>query len=79
MHRLLVLGRAVKFQDQASLEQIRNLATAEAAPISGQVVILAGGTSGEIRRGNTSRSCWRDSKDFTERSLQAVRPPGSAG
>jgi hypothetical protein len=49
VHRLLGLGRAVKFQDETSLEQIRNLATAGAAPISGQVVILAGGTSGEVR------------------------------
>jgi hypothetical protein len=47
--RLLRLSQAVKFQDKASLEQIRNLATAGAALISGQVVILAGGTSGEIQ------------------------------
>jgi tetratricopeptide (TPR) repeat protein len=47
--RLLILGRAVKFQDQGSLEQIRHLAMAKAAPISGPLVILAGGTSAEVR------------------------------
>ena len=46
--RLLVLGRAVKFQDQASLQQIKDLATAKATPIPGPVVILAGGTSAEV-------------------------------
>jgi pentatricopeptide repeat protein len=49
VRRLLVLGRAVKFQDKACLEQIKNLATAKAPPISGPVVILAGGTSDEVR------------------------------
>src|ERR1035437_6637619 len=38
---LLILGRASKFRDTASLEQVMNLATAKAAPISGPVVILA--------------------------------------
>jgi hypothetical protein len=47
--KLLVLGRAVKFQDQAFLEQVRLLATANVAPILGPVVIVAGGTSAEIR------------------------------
>jgi hypothetical protein len=49
VRRLLVLGRAVKFQDKASLEQIMNLTTAKAAPISGPVIIVAGGTSSETR------------------------------
>jgi hypothetical protein len=44
---LLILGRAVKFQDTTALEQVKNLATAKAAPISGPVAILAGGTSAE--------------------------------
>jgi len=47
--RLLVLGRAVKFQEQASLEQVRQLATANAAPVPGPVVIVAGGTSAGVR------------------------------
>jgi SLOG in TRPM, prokaryote len=49
VHRLLRLGWAVKFQDKASLEMIRNLATVGARPISGQVVILVGGTGGEVQ------------------------------
>jgi hypothetical protein len=47
--RLLVLGRAVKFQNTDSLELIKNLATAKAAPISGPVIIVAGGTSAATR------------------------------
>ena len=46
---LLILGRAGKFRDTASLEQVMNLATAKAEPISGPVVILAGGTIAEFR------------------------------
>ena len=49
VRRLLVLGLALKFQDKDSFEQIVNLATPKAASIPGPVVILAGGTSGEVR------------------------------
>ncbi len=49
VRKLLVLGRAVKFRDRSSLDQILNLATSNAGPILAPVLILAGGTSPEIR------------------------------
>ena len=49
VRRLLTLGLAAGFQNQACLEQMAHLATPKAAPISSRVVILAGGTSVEAR------------------------------
>jgi hypothetical protein len=49
VHKLLTLARAVKFHDKTALEQSMNLATPNAAPISGPVIILAGGTSAEVQ------------------------------
>jgi len=47
--RLLILGRAVKFQEKDSLEQIKKLAAERATPIPGPVIIVAGGTSADIQ------------------------------
>ena len=47
--RLMILGRAVRFQEKDSLEQIKKLATAKATPITGPVIIVAGGTSADIQ------------------------------
>jgi ppGpp synthetase/RelA/SpoT-type nucleotidyltranferase len=44
VHRLLLLGRAVKYQDQASLEKVKSMATANSSPITAPVVIVAGAT-----------------------------------
>jgi len=44
VRKLLILGIAGKFKDQASSAQIRKLATAKASPITGPVIIIAGGT-----------------------------------
>jgi ppGpp synthetase/RelA/SpoT-type nucleotidyltranferase len=49
IRRLLILGRAVKFKDGSSLDQIKNLATSSATSISGPAIILAGGTSEDAR------------------------------
>ena len=51
VRRLLILGRAVKFQEKDSLEQIKKLATAKVTPITGPVIIVAGGTSADIQIG----------------------------
>jgi len=47
--KLLMLGRAVKFQDRPSLDQIRMLATTGVAPIAEPVVIVAGKTNAETK------------------------------
>jgi ppGpp synthetase/RelA/SpoT-type nucleotidyltranferase len=43
--RALKLGLAVKFQDEVSLAQLKELATPNVFPIPGPVVIVAGGTA----------------------------------
>jgi len=48
VRKLLVLGRTVKFQDKDSLEQINKLAWANASPIIGPVIIVAGGTRADV-------------------------------
>jgi hypothetical protein len=53
--KLLILCRAVKFQDKASLEQIKKLATVNAFPFPGPVIIIAGGTSADIQIGEYHR------------------------
>jgi len=45
---LLLLGRAIQFQENTSLEQIKKLSTAKASPISNPVIIVAGGTNAEF-------------------------------
>jgi hypothetical protein len=47
--RLLIISRAVKFHEIASLEQIRKLVTANTSPITGPVVIIAGGTNADVQ------------------------------
>jgi tetratricopeptide (TPR) repeat protein len=47
--RLLIISRAVKFHEKASLEQIRKLATTNTSPITGPVVIIAGGTNADVQ------------------------------
>ena len=49
VYRLLIISRAVKFHEIASLEQIGKLATANTSPIAGPVVIIAGGTNADVQ------------------------------
>ena len=46
--RALTLGRAVKFHDKTSLALIKDLTTANSAPIPSPVLIVAGGTGAEV-------------------------------
>jgi len=62
--RLLILGRAAKFHEKDSLEQIKKLATPKAAPISGTIIILAGGTGAEIQIGDYQQLLLDGFRDF---------------
>jgi len=64
VRKLLILGLAVKFQDKASLEQIKKLATAKASSITGPVIIVAGGTSADIQIGEYRQLLLDGFRDF---------------
>jgi tetratricopeptide (TPR) repeat protein len=62
--KLLLLGRAVKFQEKDSFEQIKKLATPKAAPISGPILIMAGGTGADVQMGEYQKILLDGFRDF---------------
>jgi ppGpp synthetase/RelA/SpoT-type nucleotidyltranferase len=48
IRKALILGLAVKFRDKTSLAIIKDLATANASPISSPLIIVAGGTAADV-------------------------------
>jgi ppGpp synthetase/RelA/SpoT-type nucleotidyltranferase len=77
--RLLILGRAVQFHDEASLEKIKQLATAKASSIPGPVIIMAGGTRADFQAEETGSLLLDGFRDFHGTVIGGATMAGISG
>lgn len=79
IRKLLILGMAAKFKDQASLGQIKKLATAKASPIMGPVIIVAGGTIADFHTGDYQSLLLDGFRDFRGTVIGGGTTAGMSG